>query len=264
VSRYGYVESPKDLRDYTISKAAKAAELPTEFTLQDLPRVKDQGYVSSCVAHAVSSVLEAHDKTNYSTGWIYGYRPATYYQGEGMVTSQALKTINKVGYVKNDFFNHNVEVPKGKELVDKNIDKLKPEANKKKIKSYARLYGEQEIKTALFQTQAPVLIAILVGSNGLRLKDGVAIVPQQFGGGHQLMCYGWNDKGFLIQNSWGENWGDQGRFILPYDYPIRESWMITMDTDKPDNNDIIVRPSGYLVRKIVMAIYKIIKKLFNL
>lgn len=262
--KYGYIESPKDLRDYTISKVAKAVELPATFELTKLPMVKNQGPVSSCVAHAVSSVLETYDNINYSTGWIYGYRPLDYYQGEGMITSQALKTINKVGYVNNDFFNHNVEVPKGKELVDKNIDTLKPEANKKKIKSYARLHGEQEIKTALYQTKQPVLVAILVGSNGLRLKNNVAIVPQQFGGGHQLVCYGWNEQGFLIQNSWGPNWGNEGRFILPYDYPIRESWVITIEGNEPEQNDIIVKPVGFMIRRIVMAIYKIIKKLFNL
>ena len=102
--KYGYIESPRDLRDYRINKAYRNVALPTEFVVQH-SNIKDQGYVGSCVAHAVSEVLETKDNTNYSTGWIYGYRPVGYYQGEGMVTSQALKTINKVGCVKNKDFN---------------------------------------------------------------------------------------------------------------------------------------------------------------
>ena len=108
--KYGYVPSPKDLRDYKINKAYREIELPEEFECHH-GIIKDQGFVNSCVAHAVSSVLEANDDINYSTGWIYGYRPTGYYQGEGMITSQALKTINKVGYIENKELDVNIEVP---------------------------------------------------------------------------------------------------------------------------------------------------------
>ena len=37
------------------------------------------------------------------------------------------------------------------------------------------------------------------------------------------MVYGWNKDGFLCQNSWGENWGNKGRFILPYSDPFVEA-----------------------------------------
>jgi Papain family cysteine protease len=36
-------------------------------------------------------------------------------------------------------------------------------------------------------------------------------------GGHAFCIVGYNDVGFLVQNSWGEKWGHQGFATLPYD-----------------------------------------------
>ena len=257
---YGYIPSKKDLRDYRISKTYKSVQLPKEFVCVH-SHIKDQGCVGSCVAHAISEVLETYDGTNYSTGWIYGYRPTGYYQGEGMIPAEALKTVRKVGYILNDKFNHNVEMPKAKELVDKQLDKLKKMAEERKIVSYARLYGLDEIKKALMASNKPVLVAIEIGTMGLEIdENNIALVPQRTSGGHQLVCYGWNEIGLLIQNSWGEDWGNKGTFILPYEYPIDEAWVIKFEEDKQDTQVQIVKPTLYWLRKIIQ---KIIKWLLN-
>ncbi len=41
-------------------------------------------------------------------------------------------------------------------------------------------------------------------------------------GGHAFALVGYNEIGFLVQNSWGEDWGDHGFAILPY-----EDWLIS-------------------------------------
>ena len=43
-------------------------------------------------------------------------------------------------------------------------------------------------------------------------------------GSHAVVIYGWNETGWLFQNSWGEEWGVNGRAVLPYDIPIEEAW----------------------------------------
>lgn len=258
--KYGYIPSPKDLRDYKIDKVYKTIQLPIEFVCEH-SNIKNQGCVNSCVAHAISEVLETNDNINYSTGWIYGYRPDEYYQGEGMITSQALKTINKVGYIPNENFNYNVEVHKAQDLVNDRLKELTNLASKKKIVSYARLNSIDEIKQALYSSNKPILLAISVGVNGLILdKKYIAQIPEKTSGGHQLVCYGWNENGLLIQNSWGENWGNKGTFILPYEYPIEESWIIKFN----ENPQIqIVKPSMFLLRKILQKLITYIKKLLN-
>lgn len=257
---YGYIPSQKDLRDYRINKTYKSIQLPTEFICKH-SHIKDQGYVGSCVAHAISEVLEAKDGVNYSTGWIYGYRPDGYYQGEGMMTSQALKTVRKVGYIINDKFNYNVEVPEAQKLVNEKLDQLKEWASERKIVSYARLYGLNEIKQALYNSNKPVLVAISCDETGLNLdENNVALIPTKPRGGHQLVCYGWNETGLLMQNSWGENWGDKGTFILPYEYEIEEAWIINFEGEQQDTQVQIVKPTLYWLRKIIQ---KIIKWLLN-
>jgi hypothetical protein len=36
-------------------------------------------------------------------------------------------------------------------------------------------------------------------------------------GGHAFALVGYNDRGFIVQNSWGPNWGASGFAVLPYD-----------------------------------------------
>ena len=35
-------------------------------------------------------------------------------------------------------------------------------------------------------------------------------------GGHAICCVGYNKEGFILQNSWGYEFGDQGKCVLPY------------------------------------------------
>lgn len=37
-------------------------------------------------------------------------------------------------------------------------------------------------------------------------------------GGHAVTIVGYTDRGFLIKNSWGTSWGDQGYALISYDY----------------------------------------------
>ena len=256
---YGYIPSPKDIRDYRIYGAGTKLELPESFKISH-SKIKNQKNVGSCVAHGISEILETNDGINYSTGWIYGYRPKEYHQGSGMVPSEALKTVNKVGYIPNEKLDINVEMDEAKRIVDSNLEEYKKEASHKQIKSYARLYGEKEIKEALYNLKIPVAICFGVGESGLKLdKEFVAYIPERYSGGHLTVCYGWNEKGFLIQNSWGESWGNKGTFILPYEYPIRESWLISFYTSEEENLRIR-KPYLYLIRKIIMKIINFFRK----
>lgn len=75
--KLGALISPKDLRDYktdmkeVLAGIPKEIPIPEEFTIFNRPRVKDQGIVNSCVAHSLSSTLEANntheEDNNFST-----------------------------------------------------------------------------------------------------------------------------------------------------------------------------------------------------
>lgn len=263
----GYIPSPKDLRDYKVAKAVrKQIVLPDEFQLK-ATSIKDQGYVGSCVAHALSSALEADQKIIYSTGWIYGYRPENYYQDVGMIPREALKTIHKVGAVKQKNFPYNIEMQRGKTMVDNNLEVLTNYANEFKIDSYAKLSTINEIKEFLYTAKTPVPLAINT-YNGMEIDENNTIKIPNFEkdectGGHMMLILGWNNKGFILQNSWGQYWGKNGLAILPYEYPISEAWGLTIKTpeiEKEESEPLIIKPDFYWIRKFIQQILDFLNK----
>jgi hypothetical protein len=42
--------------------------------------------------------------------------------------------------------------------------------------------------------------------------------PKEQYGGHAVLLVGYDDRGFLVKNSWGTGWGDGGYFRITYDY----------------------------------------------
>lgn len=253
---YGCIKSPKDLRNYRI--VAKSIELPNEYQVKH-SKIKNQENICSCTAHSVSEVLETYDDINYSTEWIYGYREERYYQGKGMCIIDALRTIKNIGYIEYKDLQGNYEMNKAKEIVDKDIDKYKNIASKKKIASYAELYTITDIKEALYTGKKPIIMAIDIDKEGLKLDNNIARIPEVKDGSHAVVCYGWNEKGLLIQNSWGEEWGDKGTFILPYEYPYCEAWTLSFEKEPDDLK--IEKPKNYWIRELIMYIIKFLRNM---
>lgn len=257
-NNYGAIPSQLDLRDYRVSSEVTKLDIPEEYEIHH-SKIKNQNPIGSCVAHSVSEILEASNGINYSTGWIYGYRPESYKsQGRGMIVAEALKTVNKIGAVENSAFNYNVEMPQAKFIVDENLDTLIELAKDMKIIYYAKMFSNNEIKQAIMSDGLPVLLVIPIDAKGLKVdKSGVAYLPNDINSYHAIVCYGWNKSGFLIQNSWGSVWGNKGCFILPYEYEITESWMLTPDSNK------VQKPEMYFIRKILQSLINMLIKLLG-
>ena len=256
---YGCKKELQDKRDFKmkVSKSCKVSFYPEKYEIE-MPRVKDQGIVNSCVAHSLSTFLEEYYKDedkHFSTGFIYGYRPLGYFQGEGMYPREAIKTLHKIGNVEEDKFSHNKELPEIKKLVDEHIEHLKPLAEEYKIDSYARIYTIDEIKECLYNN-CPVPISIPV-KNNLKVDENNIIKNEgQIEGYHMVILYGWNEKGFLLQNSWGRDWGIEGRAILPYDYEIDSAWALSTSM----NNIIAFETIWQKLYKLLLKIIQIFKE----
>lgn len=258
---FGCIPSKKDLRDYRLDKkVAYATQLPKEFEVPHSP-IKNQANVCSCVAHSVAEVLEAMNKNKekYSTNWIYGYRPVGYSQSSGMYPRQAIKTTVDLGYVLYDDFSGNVEMKEVKRMVDGSLEFLKEKAKKRKMVSYAYLKDRQEIKEAIYLTKNPVVVCVHCCDPFITDEDEVLITSKGRDGYHAMVCYGWNDKGLLIQNSWGENWGDHGTCIMPDDYPLTEAWVVANE----ESAWFITKPRGIWVRRLLQELLKFIQEIFS-
>ena len=137
-------------------------------------------------------------------------------------------------------------------LVNSKLNTLTKLAKEEQILSYARLYGAKEIKEFLYQSKSPIPFVIST-YNGIDLDMNKIMLPNAImneTGNHMMLIIGWNEEGFIIQNSWGKDWGDQGLAILPYEYPIEEAWGVTLDPEQK----IIVKPQFYWIRKIIQFI----------
>ena len=235
----GAIFSPKDVRDYRI-KVDMAQDFPEHFELK-LSTVKNQGSVGSCVAHAIATTIEYHDRDvdpeSKSVGYIYGNRRLTTHRGVGLVTRDALKTTCEYGDVGLKKFPYNKEVPDIIDAVEKILDDYSSEGELHRFKAYYKLNSISEVKAALMK-DGPVIFAMnwysdmYVNDYGFLMSKSDYDIPYKQGG-HCMVIYGWCSRGWYIRNSWGKAWGVDGNAILPFDAPIKELWGITDDDNTP-------------------------------
>lgn len=264
----GSLFSIPDLRDYIAT--SKATEFPKEFKLT-MPRVKNQGMVGSCVAHSLATVTEYFNKqetntaTKMSTAFIYGNRLLTTHKGSGLFTRDAIKTVSKFGNVPYEKFPDNVEVPYAIQRFDKFYAEMGESVGLNwKFKTYFQLKDTNAIKTHLLDKN-PVILTMW-WYDDIKIVDGVMqtkCVKTSTTGGHCMVIYGWNETGWLVQNSWGTVWGNKGRFVLPYNIPVKETWGVTDDVS---SSSLTIRSPfktkiGAFIAKVI---HKIISWFYNI
>ena len=255
------INSSYDVRDYHINAAT---EFPKEFQCTTLTAIKNQGSQSTCVAHALASLLEYHYQTQsdnveiFSTEFIYGLREAGYYTGDGMMIRNGLNTILKYGDPFEKDCPGNNPVDEAIKNVNANLDHYKELAYPHHISSYYRCRNEAEIKTALMQ-HGPVVISMNTYNNAKLVDDVYTWSSNEKYGRHCVLIVGWNEQGWLIQNSWGTHYGEDGRFILPYSFKINEAWGIT-DTIQ-DSELSLKKPSAFI--RFISSTYNVIINFFK-
>lgn len=254
--KYGALRPKIDIRDYRYKPAATMV-FPEEYELEK-PCVKNQGSICSCVAHALSSIIEYHHKRQqgteegFSVGFLYGCRPYEY-QGAGLYLRDALSVACKYGDVKERDFPYNEEVPGIIDRVEQRLSDLKKKAAPNRISCYARVETDSEIKSAL-KNNGPVLINIPVYHDLTQNSKGEILLYGKVQGYHCVLIYGWTSSGWKILNSWGSQWGNNGSAILKYEYPIEEAWSVTDD---------IINVGKMPFSETFNIFYKIINKVLN-
>ena len=269
----GCLPEEKDIRDYKLKAGVVSeAALPEEFVFGVNVPVKNQGAVNSCVAHAMSRILETNlgdvesDDKPLSTNFIYGTQKLLHgHTGEGMYLRDACATALKNGDMVYDDCPANIEAPDCYESAEEalNVPSKTEKAYHYRINRYFSCNSPAEIKYAIYN-YGPVLAALnwsysfYVDDEGILRTDDE---KPEYCGGHAFMVIGWTKDGFLCQNSWGEDWGLNGKFILPYTMSFTEARGIEDYDNRLDKeDDPIKEPSLAATLKIV---YMIINKILN-
>lgn len=263
VRALGCLEDKKDIRDYKINKnLVMAFQYPESFECGKYVTVKDQGAVGSCVAHSAAEILEYHNgcKEKLSTNFIYGIHYKLFRtKGPGMYPREACKIVKEYGDPEYELCPGNDEVDKVYSIAEEafNKESVLADAKRHKIFSYAKLGSANDIKFALMN-YGPVLGTITwYDDNKVDNTTGYLTKGTISEGGHAIMVYGWNEQGWLCQNSWGRFWGNKGRFILPYSYRFNEVFSFVPSEYEGD----IVKPSR---NPLVDFICKIVNWVINL
>jgi C1A family cysteine protease len=206
-------------------------DLPAKVDLREkFPPVYDQGSLGSCTANALCGVM------GYNDSLLYGSRLFVYYNArkiEGTIEEDAGATLTDCVYTLEKY-----GVCQEREW-EYDISKF---AVCPPPKCYASALNHQALqvkniendiytmKNALAQGY-PFVVGILIYKSFETIevaRTGMVPMPttgEDLLGGHAVVCVGYDDerKLWIMRNSWGVDWGDNGYFYLPYLYLLDSS-----------------------------------------
>ena len=227
----GVEESDRDYRDYPYVSIYSPEQLPRSVDLRDkvdLIRIEDQLSIGSCVGNGVTSTMEQFTDVELSRLFLYvGTKAETGRLGkEGLHTRTAYEFARKTGVCTEDQWPYDISMD---DIVPP--EEIYKEA-KYKIDRYEAVVASKsplDKDFRIHQIKSALTEGFLVGfAMPVRKSLFDFTGPWQehsydtrtdIVGGHYMYIVGYDDafRKFIIANSWGENWGDNGFGGLPYD-----------------------------------------------
>jgi C1A family cysteine protease len=216
------------------------AYAPGRFAANDLPprvdlrphmtAVEDQSEVNSCTANAIAGAYEyliqrsQGDAVDISRLFIY-YNARQYdgIQGDqGSTITGSIHVLETIGTCTESTWTY------APHLVDQ-----QPHSDAYEEASQFQVKEADEIPVDLYAMKHclaegyPFAFGLaLFGSFDRAGKHGLVSAPEPNAasrtshGNHAMLCVGYSDQSqsFIVRNSWGESWGEQGYCYIPYDY----------------------------------------------
>lgn len=229
--KLGWIPDTYDHRDYKFVSSLAPVKLPSYVDLRDqCPEIYDQLDLGSCTAQSVAAVMQFNQiKQGHEDIFIpsrlfiyYNARVAigTENEDSGAMLRDAIKTSANEGSCPEFFWPY---------ITSKFAIKPTPilyetALNYQTIK-YERIgYDLNQMKACLAEGY-PFVFGVSVYRNfPINTKTGDIPMPPWFfpgnQGGHAMVAVGYDDSKsrFIIRNSWGEGWGNEGYGTIPYRY----------------------------------------------
>lgn len=239
-----YLPSPPDPRDFNLYQIGvdMEAAVPTKIFLPKPPFILDQLNFPICVGAALAGIYNSYyhkigklpDSNGFSMA--YGYFRCKELDGIPDTPGTYPRVICKVAQQEGIVPERVLPLQPGmkKPVLTEEMKKI---AANYKIKSYARVdeFGKPEntirnIKQALNNGKYILIGSIVTSDNWLSddtVNTGYLKMPKgSILGGHATFLYGADDTHVYGSytgykegvNSWGDSWGKDGRYFMPYDY----------------------------------------------
>lgn len=189
----GLVTAPED--------EVPAAAFPSYWYQPNKPPITDQGSSPRCVAHSNGSDQNHMDRTE--SGRFWNFDEVKFFEQigggpDGAYLSAGLDRRRDFGYPT-----------------------LDGDRGQHKISAYYRVdqtvAGVKTALRALPKNGGVIFLLPWYHSWFHTFASGKLPMPDYLVGYHAIYCDGWNDNyGFRLPNSWGRDWGLNGRCFLPY------------------------------------------------
>ena len=271
------VKQPEDERDFVFKSPTPIPELklPKKYINSHIREIENQLQTGSCVANATCSALEM----SYTKAEVNLSRLFVYYNAREPFPN--LKERDRGAYVREGFRSiKNLGVPDEKDwpfIVERVNTKPSPEAYKaakpgvRTIKEYSRLRYISDVKQAVLNNQ-PVVFGMMLKEDFFYIQGPLATqnytAQGRNVGGHAMSIVGYDDdlQGFIVENSWSENWGDHGLWLLKYSIfsqYVFDIWTATgfqTEFDKEKKDKEKKWTPSYILRKLKKCCSKLFHK----
>jgi C1A family cysteine protease len=227
---------PEKIVNYSVTTS-----LPNKVDLRSkLNIMYDQGNLGSCTANALCYSFIFNDPT-FSPSRLFLYYNERLLDNDipddnGSTLSQGINALIKYGVCSENNCPYIISKFKIKPT---NISYT--EGLDHQIISASRVLQTLDSLKGCLKSNQPFVVGILIYSSFESLttsKTGYVSLPnikkEQLLGGHAVICVGYDDikQVWIMKNSWGANWGDNGYFYLPYNYLLNTTlagdiWKIT-------------------------------------
>lgn len=241
----GLLPQLPDIRDKALTLSVPpASETPDNYDLRPLhsmPGVYDQLDEGSCTANGAGFLIDfARKEQEYP--WIFTpSRQFIYWntrdimgtvdQDSGATIRDAIKSIAKFGACPEDG-NPEWSWPYSKDYKEKPIDRCYKDARLHVALTYEAVPQDSDTIKGLLVQHVPVIIGFTVHNSFLSKEvASTGIMPKphfldSIAGGHCVVVVGYitnNEMGHqgiedwaICRNSWGDKWGQDGYFLMPW------------------------------------------------
>lgn len=236
IGKYGWIPDQPDKRDqaYEAPPEILAALPPSTDLRPQCPPVYDQGDLNSCTANAIAAAVQfdlmRQKQASFMPSRLFLYynervMAGTANKDSGAPLRDGIKTVAKAGDCPESLWPY---VPP--KLAEKPPETCYTQAKKYRAVQYKRLTHKAEQLKGCLASGYPFIFGIKAHESLQSpevARTGHESMPAQGDkpiGGHAVLAVGYDDskQWFIVRNSWGDSWGMNGYFTLPYAYVLDE------------------------------------------
>ena len=196
----------------------------------NLPPVYEQGELGSCTGNAIAAAIQyaskAQSKPNVIPSRLFIYYNERLLEGTvdvdaGAEIRDGIKSVAKEGVCAETVWPYDIS-----KFTKKPSDKAYKEAQTGIIKQYSRVPVSQAHIQSVLSHKIPIVFgcSLYESFNSEEVaKTGMVPMPREdekYVGGHCMLLVGYTKTHFIVQNSWGSEWGDGGYCYMPIPYLI--------------------------------------------